>query len=64
MAKYDLTNATPFNEQPLYKQGYEDAVDKACEWLFLNIGLYINEQGYVETNQLERDFRKIMEEEI
>lgn len=31
MAKYDLTNATPYNEQPLYKQGYADAIDKACE---------------------------------
>lgn len=31
MAKYDFTNEVPFNEQPLYKQGYDDAIDKACE---------------------------------
>ena len=26
MAKYDFTNEVPFVEQPLYKQGYHDAV--------------------------------------
>lgn len=41
MAKYDLTNAKPFNEQPLYKQGFEDAIDKACVWLKANINQYI-----------------------
>lgn len=29
MAKYDFMNVTPYNEQPLYKQGYEDASEKA-----------------------------------
>ena len=41
MAKYDLTNAIPFNEQPLYKQGYEDAIDKACEY-YCKICAYYN----------------------
>lgn len=27
MAKYDFTNEIPFNEQPLYKQGYKDAAE-------------------------------------
>lgn len=57
MAKYDFTNETPFNEQPLYKQGYEDAIDKACEWLKINYGHF---DGSIE--DLVVDFRKAMEE--
>ena len=30
MAQYNFMDAIPFNEHPLYKKGYEDAVDKAC----------------------------------
>lgn len=37
-------------------------IEKACEWLFVNIGHYVNEQGFVETHELENDFRKAMEE--
>lgn len=47
-----------------YKQGWHDAVDKACEWLFINTSLYVNEQGFVETFKLDEDFRKAMEEEL
>lgn len=66
MAKYDFTNETPFNEQPLYKQGYEDAIDKACEWF----GNYLMEIGYPDDwmrdskvqSSGEQRFRKAMEE--
>lgn len=37
-------------------------IERACQWIFLNIGAYVNEQGYVETHVLEKDFRKAMEE--
>ena len=58
MAKYDFTNVTPFNEQPLYKQGYEDAIDKACEWLEGNILCMQNETR----NFFIERFRKAMED--
>lgn len=58
MAKYDFTNEIPFNEQPLYRQGYEDAIDKACEWLYKNI---LCMQHDTKTMFLAR-FRKAMEE--
>lgn len=67
MAKYDFTNVTPFNEQPLYKQGYEDAINKACEWLKNNKDSdYINDEpcqfgGRAELDDLFiEEFRKDM----
>lgn len=63
MAKYDLTNAKPFNEQPLYKQGFEDAIDKACEWMEHNLGYYNRNAVYIGTSYEQRvtyDFRKAM----
>lgn len=64
MAKYDFTNETPFNEQPLYKQGYEDAIDKACEWLCEHIDDYarIGEDGAWVEHSVVRDFKKAMVE--
>lgn len=55
MGKYDLTNATPYNEHPLYKKGYEDALDDFCEWLKTNYGHF---DGKVE--DFVADFRKAM----
>lgn len=63
IAKYDFTNETPFNEQPLYKQGYGDAVDKFCELLKANIHNDLSIGTYADTIQsIIDDFRKAMEE--
>lgn len=46
-------------------QGYtKEIVEFACEWIVLNIGHYVNGQGYVETHELERDFKQAMEKEL
>lgn len=37
-------------------------IEKACDWLFLYVGLYVNDEGYVETHELLRDLSKAMEE--
>lgn len=37
-------------------------IEKACDWLFLYVGLYVNNEGYVETHELLRDLSKAMEE--
>lgn len=65
MVKYDLTNAIPFNEQPLYKQGYEDAIEKVCEWLCEHIDDYarIGEDGAWVEHSVVRDCKKAMMEE-
>lgn len=36
-------------------------IDKACDWLFLYVGLYVNNEGYVETHELLGDLSKAME---
>ena len=40
-----------------YKQGYRDAVEKACEWL----KNYLQEYGIILFGHWESDFRKAME---
>ena len=37
-------------------------IDKACDWLFLYVGLYVNSEGCVETHELLRDLSKAMKE--
>ena len=37
-------------------------IEKACDWLFLYVGLYVNDEGYVETHELLRDLSKAMKE--
>ena len=38
-----------------YAQGYQDAIDKACEW-FIRGGYFVN------SNETIEDFRKAMED--
>ena len=48
-----------------YAQGYQDAIDKACEWLMHNVNRYINDEGagYFRIEKTLFDhFRKAMEE--
>lgn len=42
----------------------KELIDKACDWMSLNIGHYIDALGYADTHELEVDFRKAMEEEL
>ena len=39
-------------------------IEKACDWLFLYVGLYVNNEGYVETHELLGDLSKAMEEDL
>jgi len=55
----------PYNRNAMteaFMGGYTMATNKSYDWLFMNIGHYVNEQGFVETHELEKDFRKAMEE--
>lgn len=47
-----------------YNAGYQEAIDKACEWLLKNIDQdYIyNKGGYRNIKGWVNDFRKTMEE--
>ena len=47
-----------------YKQGYHDAIEKACEWLKINWRKYIyqDRDGGILFGHWESDFRKAMEE--
>lgn len=47
-----------------YAQGYQDAIDKACEWLTNNWREYVYQDGdgIVHFGHWESDFRKAMEE--
>lgn len=61
MAQYDFSDAIPFNGHPIYKKGYEDAVDKACEWLEDNCkGYFMCDK--VQVYNLTDALRKAMEE--
>lgn len=40
----------------------KEMINKACDWLFLNIKYYVNEEGCVDTYKLDRDFKQEMEE--
>ena len=49
-----------------YKQGYHDAIEKACEWLKENFEYYVDVEVssyYTYEDKLVEDFRKAMEEE-
>lgn len=65
--KYELEHEEELSIERAYElgkiRGRKEAVEEACEWLFINIGLYVNEQGFVETFKLDEDFRKAMMEE-
>ena len=48
-----------------YKQGYHDAIEKACDWLKKNFEYYIDVEVssyYTYEGKLIEDFRKAMEE--
>ena len=47
-----------------YKQGYHDAIEKACEWLKINWRKYVyRDRGDgILFGHWESDFRKVMEE--
>ena len=46
------------------KQGYHDAIEKACEWMKNNWREYVNQDrdGMILFGHLESDFRKAMKE--
>lgn len=54
MAKYDLTNVTPFNEQPLYKQGYHDAAEYILSQLQDKYDTESKQDGYRVTCMVSR----------
>lgn len=47
-----------------YAQGYKDAIDNACEWIYNNWREYINvdADGMVCFGHWESDFRKAMQQ--
>ena len=48
-----------------YKQGYHDAIEKACDWLKKNFEYYVDVEVssyYTYEDKLVEDFRKAMEE--
>lgn len=46
-----------------YAQGYQDAIEKACEWIKANMLNYVNfEEGFIYEVDMSDDFRKAMEE--
>lgn len=48
-----------------YKQGYHDAIEKACKWIKENFEYYIDVEVssyYTYEDKLVEDFRKAMEE--
>ena len=55
---------TNHDDEANYKQGYHDAVEKACEWLKNNWREYVNQDrdGMILFGNWESDFRKAMEE--
>ena len=46
-----------------YKQGYKDAIDKACEWLKFNYAEFTdNTRLGIKIDELIKDFKQAMEE--
>lgn len=46
-----------------YEKGYQDAIDKACEWIKSNMPNYVNfEDGFIYEVDMADDFRKATEE--
>ena len=53
------------DDEANYKQGYHDAIEKACDWLKKNFEYYIDVgvwSYYTYEDKLVEDFRKAMEE--
>ena len=47
-----------------YKQGYKDAIDKACEWLKFNYAEFTdNTRLGIKIDELIKDFKQAMEEQ-
>ena len=46
-----------------HEQGYNDAIDKACEWLNANYAeIYLLARGGVSSDKVVKQFKKYMEE--
>ncbi len=45
-----------------YKQGYKDAIDKACEWLNENLLHYWGQINANDTDEFIDNFKKAMEQ--
>ena len=54
MTKHDFTNETPFNEQPLYKQGYKDAAEYILSQLQDKYETQSKQDGYKVTCMVSR----------
>ena len=53
------------DDEANYKQGYHDAIEKACDWLKKNFEYYTDVEVslyYTYEDKLVEDFRKVMEE--
>ena len=53
------------DDEANYKQGYHDAIEKACDWLKKNFEYYVDVEVssyYTYEDKLIEDFRKAMEE--
>lgn len=53
------------DDEANYKQGYHDAIEKACDWLKKNFEYYVDVEVssyYTYEDKLVEDFRKAMEE--
>ena len=51
----------------MFKEGYEEAINEACEWLFGHLGLFVTyfDEEFVEEidrSDFIKNFRKAMEE--
>lgn len=55
------------DDEANYKQGYHDAIEKACEWIKENFEYYVDVEVssyYIYDKQFVEDFRKAMEEDL
>ena len=56
---------TNHDDELNYKQGYHDAIEKACDWLKKNFEYYVDVEissYYTYKDKLVEDFRKAIEE--
>lgn len=54
------------DDEANYKQGYHDAIEKACKWIKENFEYYVDVEVssyYTYEDKFVEDFRKAMEEE-
>ena len=61
LSKHSVERVAEIIEEKIIEQKTID-IEKACDWLFLYVGLYVNDEGYVETHELLRDLSKAMKE--